>query len=456
MMHRSCCRWFMLSLLVWVLSLRGEEKPLMRDFIGLNGHFRFKPELYKQVSRLARNYHNMNWDVKKPGDPITFPHCVNKVNWDTHVYGKWVQEGFEVDLCAQFGGFGEGNKEYQTLWEGQEEWIFQYGHDMAEYFGPSGEKKLVTSIEIGNEPGNDFEDSLYQRLFMHMSRGIRNGDPAMKIVTATAHSGEADRYSKSLEESFSSPEILPLYDVINLHVYAVKAKKKGQSPWARSYPEDPKIDYLKTVDQTIAFRDKTAPDKEIWITEFGYDAATEAAKAKREGWAKKLNWQGVSDIQQAQYLLRSIFCFAERDLERAYIYFFDDSDKASVHAASGLTRNFKPKPAFWAVKHLQETLGDYRFRRIIRKEEGQAYVYEFAHGTRKDRLIWVAWSPTGEQLETEYTLPGVAPALLRAERMPLEEKGGGPLALKRSPDGGILFTLTESPAYFVFDPTRLQ
>ena len=84
-----------------------KAKPLMKDFIGLNGHFHFKPELYRPVTRLVRNYHNINWDVAKPGDPITFPICANKVNWDTHVYGKWAKHDFEIDICAQFGGFGE-------------------------------------------------------------------------------------------------------------------------------------------------------------------------------------------------------------------------------------------------------------------------------------------------------------------------------------------------------------
>ena len=63
-------------------------KPLMKDFIGINGHFTFKPELYRQVCRLVRNYHNLDWDVKKPGDKPTFPICVNKVNWKNDVYGK--------------------------------------------------------------------------------------------------------------------------------------------------------------------------------------------------------------------------------------------------------------------------------------------------------------------------------------------------------------------------------
>lgn len=436
-----------------IQSSRAEtaEKPLFKDFIGINGHFEFKPELYKQTCRLVRNYHNINWDVKKPGDPITFPHCPNKVDWDKHVYGKWGDAGFEVDLCAQFGSFGESNKDYLKLWDGKEKWFHQYGYEMADYFGPSGDRKLITSIEIGNEPGNDFDDALYRRLFIQMATGIRKADPKIKIVTATAQSGEADKYSKSLEETFSSPEILPLYDVINVHVYALKPKEKGRSPWDRSYPEDPAIDYLRDVDDAIAFRDKRAPGKEVWITEFGYDSCTPEAMKKREGWAKKLNWTGVTDEQQAQYLVRSLLCFSERDIQRAYIYFFNDSDGASVHASSGLTRNFQPKPSFWAIKHLYETLGDYRMNRVIHKECGHLYAYEFTHASNRQRVAWIVWSPTGKDREQRVTLQKIPGRLIKAEQMPLQN--GTPDEVDhQAPDASSLaLTVTESPSYLIFE-----
>ena len=252
-------------------AVMGEEhaKPLIKDFMGINGHFHFRPNLYKQVCTLVRNYHNMDWDVEKPGDPPTFPLCVNQVNWKEHVYGPWVEAGFEVDICAQFGAFGRNNEAYRGLWENHISWAFTYGRDMARYFGPSGQQRLCTSIEIGNEPGEEFDDALYQQVFMQMAQGIRQGDPAVKIVTCTSRVAPADKYHKSLDETFGSAAMQALYDVINLHVYAILPRQEGRSPWARSYPEDSSLDYLRTVDQAIAWRDTKAPGKAIWITEFG-------------------------------------------------------------------------------------------------------------------------------------------------------------------------------------------
>lgn len=419
-----------------------KKKPLLKDFMGINGHFHFKPELYKENCRLVRNYHSMNWDVKKPGDKPTFPVCANKVNWDT-VYGKWVKHGFEIDLCAMFSGFGEGNKQYKELWKGNEKWAYRYGFEMAKHFGPSKGNSYVSSIEIGNEPGGDFDEVLYKKIYLQMAKGIRDADPKIKIVTCTAHARKPDDYSKDLNETFISSEFKSLYDVINLHTYASKPKKKGQSPWDRSFPEDPEIDYLKVVDEAIAWRNKHTPGKEVWITEFGWDACTPDVMKDRTGWFKKLNWTGQTDLQQAQYLVRSFFVFAERDIERAYLYFFNDDNKPSTHAASGLTRNFKPKKSYWAVSHLYKSLGDFRFSKIIKKT-ADSYVYEFIH-ENKQQKVWACWVPNEAKQALAHTLtlpfePG------RLEEMPTSSSQGA--KVKHEVKGRtVTFPISGSPVY---------
>ncbi len=424
-------------------------KPLIKDFMGINGHFQFKPQLYAKVCRMARNYHNVNWDVKAPGDELTFPVCPNGVNWVRDVYGKWAAEGFEIDLCVQFGTFSESNKEYQKLWQGQEAWSYAYGFELAKAFGASGERRGVTSIEIGNEPGNDFDDGLYQKIFLQMAQGIRDADPNLKIVTATAQTGAADKYSKSLEETFSSPEMKAHYDVINLHVYATLPRQEGRQPWARSYPEDPQIDYLKVVDAAIDFRNREAPDKEVWITEFGYDACTPEAMDKREGWAKKLNWEGQTELQQAQYLVRSFLCFSEMDVERAYLYYFNDKDQASVHAASGLTRNFEPKPSYWAVKQLYEILGDYRFHRVASKNSKTGYVYEYKPDNEASPWVWVLWSPTGSGKEAVCTLQGLEGKKIKALSMATSSEEPQVLEIDET---NMWIKVEESPIYLLISP----
>ena len=41
---------------------------------------------------------------------------------------------------------------------------------------------LAESMEIGNEPGN-YSDAQYRALFENMARGLRKGDPKLKVAT---------------------------------------------------------------------------------------------------------------------------------------------------------------------------------------------------------------------------------------------------------------------------------
>jgi serine/threonine-protein kinase ATR len=68
-------------------------------------------------------------------------------------------------------------------------------------------------------------------------------------------------------------------------------------------------------------------------------------------------WVGVSDEQEAQYIVRSFLVLSAMDVDRAYLNFFNDKDEPQLHATSGITRNFKPKPSFYAMSHLYRSLG---------------------------------------------------------------------------------------------------
>jgi hypothetical protein len=438
-------------------TLSTAVKPLFKDFMGINGHVTFKPDLYGQVCRLVRNYHNINWDANAPGDSLTIPVTINHLNWKNDVYGPWKNAGFETDICLQFLSFGVGSPDYQQRWAGHEQWAYNYGKAMATYFGPSGKEKLSTSFEIDNEPGNRFDPTLFKTLFTKMAKGIRDGDPKLKIVTPAVVAGKGDNYSQGLNNFYGDKDILPLYDIINLHTYATMEKTlTNNNSWQRSFPEDNSLQYLKVIDEAITWRNQHAQGKEVWVTEFGYDACTPAAMQQRKDWALKLNWQGASDLQQAQYLVRSFLVFAARDVQRAYLFYYNDEDEASFHAASGLTRNFTPKLSFWAVKQLYQTLGDYRFRRIVQKKEGELYVFEFEHDKDPQSLIWVAWSPTGAttQYKDSYQPHTIKAALDKLPGLPVSITGmatadapAPAVAWEKTGDNAIQVTVGESPVY---------
>jgi hypothetical protein len=438
-------------------TLPAAGKPLFKDFMGINGHVTFKPALYGQVCRLVRSYHNIEWDAKAPGDTLSIPVTLNHINWKNDVYGPWKTAGFETDICLQFLSFGVGSAHYQQLWKGHEQWGYDYAKAMAKYYGPSGNEKLSTSFEIDNEPGNRFDPQLFSTLFTKMAQGIRDGDPKLKIVTPAVVAGKGDNYSQGLNSFYGDKNILPLYDVINLHTYATMDKTAANdNSWHRSFPEDKSLQYLKVIDEAITWRNQYARGKEVWITEFGYDACTPAAMKQRKDWALKLNWQGATDLQQAQYLVRSFLVFAARDVQRAYLYFYNDEDEASFHAASGLTRHFSPKMSFWAVKQLYQSLGDYRFRRMVTQKEGELYVFEFELSNDPKSLIWVAWSPTGATTEHKdgYQPKEIKTVLDKLPALPQHVTGMATadtpppaVAWEKAGDKAISIVIGESPVY---------
>lgn len=412
--------------------------PLMRDFIGLNVHtVQFRPDLYRPICRLVRDYHPTHWDT---GDdsarPTTFPIAANKVDW-SKLYGQWTRDGYEIDACLMF----ESLKPAQ--WKDPARDARAYGESFARYFGPSGEHPWVTSAEIGNEPA-DFTPEEYRTIFQAMATGLRAGDPKLKIATAAVMTGQPDKWSKPVS---AIEGLQDLYDVLNIHSYAFKEQ---WPTWRRTHPEDPTIRHLKDIAALIEWRDKHVPGKQIWLTEFGYDSASKPPDPRGQ-WSK---WVGVSDEQQAQYNVRSLLLFSSMPLDRAYLYFFNDKDEASLHAASGITRHYQPKPSFYALAHLYKTLGDHRFSRTIARDdtaEAAVYCFEYTHETKPGDRILVAWLPTAGRAPRTLRLSldkGAVSNLTAAERMPLSADPAPAVEFKPTADGaGVEIELGESPTY---------
>ncbi|HVY70441.1 MAG TPA: hypothetical protein VHH73_10965 [Verrucomicrobiae bacterium] len=420
-------------MLFLALNARAAEppaKPLFKDFMGINGHtVQFKPKLYQPVASLVRDYHPVEWDLGKDSDFQTpFPQARNGVDWN-QVYGSWRNEGWRVNASLMF----ESLKRDQ--WKDLTADSRAYGERIARALGPSSAKPLLEAVEIGNEPGK-YSDADYRVIFENMARGLKAGDPRLRVATCNLTTGKSHDYAKSVT---CIAGLESLCDVLNIHSYA---QLEGWPTWRRSFPEDPGLkEYLPDILRLCEWRDARAPGKEVWLTEFGYDATTRAPDPK----AEFKQWVGVTEEQQAQWTVRSWLVFATLPIQRAYYYFFNDDDTPHVHGSSGLTRNFQPKPVFYAAAHLQSALGEYRFARALVDRPGEACLYEFTHGTDVTRRVWVAWSPTGKGRFVTLDLPDTGGAKIeRAERMALHP--GNPSVVDVKPNARQI-TIGESPVY---------
>ncbi len=407
-------------------------RPTLQHFLGINGHYTFRPELYRPTVALVRNYHSMEWDVGDDTSFVTtFPYARNRVHWE-NLYRFWKDQGFAIDASIQFESIPVAN------WKNLSKDAERYGTAFAKSFGPSS-TNLIECAEIGNEPGK-YDDAQYRELFTAMARGLRVGDPKIKIATCNVVVGKSHDYAKSLSCVEGLNE---LYDVINVHSYA---EAEPWPTWRRSFPEDPAIPYLTDIENVIRWRNKHARDKPIWITEFGWDASTKSPDPKTE-FAK---WVDVSDLQQAQYLVRSTLLFMSMEVARAYIYFYDDQDQPSLHASSGITRNFEPKPSYHALAQLQSLLGNYRFDSVIKQEPGQAMVYRFQSSDNPKQQILVAWSPTGNDHQTELEIDVGSAHSIRMQNM--ATTSDSPVISTVQPTNShTRVTLTESPVYLILE-----
>jgi hypothetical protein len=293
-------------------------------------------------------------------------------------------------------------------------------------------------VEIGNEPGK-WSDADYTRMFKAMAEGIRAGDPKLRIATCNLTTGKSGDYEKSVECVAKFPELI---DVLTVHSYA---QLVGWPTWKRSFPEDPKLPhYLPDVEKLCQWRDAHTPGKPVWITEFGYDSTTQPNKATGD-FSK---WQGVTDEQQAQWLVRSLLVFSAMPVERAYVYFFNDDDQPGLHASAGLTRHFQPKPSFHALAHLQRVLGDCRFHQIITNQPGHLRIQQYRNPSGK--IVWAVWSPTGEGKKFTATLEKLPGKLIDLQRMPLAAESPAPLPVPVGDSGKLEIEVNESPTYLIF------
>jgi hypothetical protein len=408
------------------------ERPLMRDFIGLNVHtVQFKPALYAPVTKVLRNYHPLKWDVgEDTSAALDFPFAKNRVNWES-LYGGWQKAGYKTHASILFDDIAPDK------WKSAEADARKYGEAFAKHFGA-----YLDAAEIGNEPGK-YDDALYRKLFESMARGLRAGKPGLRIATCAANLGKSGRYSKSMD-LFAGLE--GLWDIINIHTYA---EAEPWPTWRRSYPEDPATKWIENIGHVVKWRDEHAKGKEVWVTEFGYDASTKPPPPTGD-FSK---WVSSTEEQQAMWTVRSFLLLPRLGVDRAHLYFFNDSDEAKLHGSSGITRNFEPKPVFHALAWLQSSLGDYRFSRVDREvSPGDCYCYEFTDARDPEKRIFAAWLPTGEEKTVRLFTDDAK--VSRAERMPLKAGAAEPVEIKHEIEGYIALPVGEKPTLIWLDGAK--
>jgi hypothetical protein len=420
----------------------GAEPAAIGDLMGICGHYHFRGADYAPLARHVRNYHSVNWDldVTKPYEDPPYPFALNRVNWE-RLYGEWREGGFEIDASLMIGVVEPDD------WLLPEASAYNYGRAFARFFGPSG-KGLVHTAELGNEPGK-YPDPLYRRIARAMAIGLKQGDPRMRVATAALTVGRSGKFARSVScyEGW-----LDRIDVLNVHVYAMKGEWPNRR---RTHPEDPEGGFVAEVRRVLAWRDEAAPDRPVWVTEFGWDAHRAEGAPVQEGVPIYERPSAASRLQQAQFLLRGYLLLARLGVERAYMYWYrDEGAEKGQHNASGIVSGGVRQPAYHAMASMQRNLGDYAFARALSEQREGTYAYRLdAPGGRACVAVWRGtWDGAERAFRLDLAGAGLAGRrLARAVETALSEEGDLPVDAVEGA-GWVEIGATGTPRLLFFEP----
>ncbi len=365
--------------------------------------------MFKNVASLARNYHAISWDIKKPTDKPQYENmslgkgtaATPWMDWDNE-YGLWKSNGFSIDACIMFN-----NKQFpDNLWGDVSKEAYNYGADFSKHFAKNS--LLVSMMEIGNEPW-EYSKPVYRKILLGMSKGAHDGSGKLQILPCATQAYVRSSVLDNYISKYITKENSKYISGLNSHIYSYTFDYNGSR--IAINPEDPRSE-VWSVNNLRAFSKSNLGDIPIYVTEFGYDS--------NGGGDDCTHSVCVSEFEQAIYGPRMALILYRLGVEQFYWYFYANVNHTSImHNRSGLTssydKGFKKKKSFNAFEILFEQLGDFYFHSIIMENES-AYIYAFADKNNKVKRI-IAWRPTSNnhdvnewiEFPCEYVIEGATP-----------------------------------------------
>lgn len=182
-------------------------------------------------------------------------------------------------------------------------------------------------------------------------------------------------------------------DIINVHFYSGKQNPETAKidPNAQRNP-DVKSNgptYEDNLAALVAWRDKTKPKAEIWITETGNDVGGPI---------------GLDERQQAAKIPRCVMMSIAAGVEKSFLYREVGSD-IGMHAGAGLIRNDKTvRPSFLTFATMVREFADVPYQRAPKMTHSDHDVWMYSWKRSNGRRLVVAWSlrDGGTKLDQEF------------------------------------------------------
>ncbi|GAA3400545.1 fibronectin type III domain-containing protein [Paenibacillus hodogayensis] len=414
----------------------------MEQFIGINSFIDVPLDVMK-VAGFVREYHNWGWDEGNyaPSYPYAYPNNRNKWNpsyvvagsapWNFDAYyqglknagivtvpaiqqsvpwlnasGKPVPTGADPSLPASYAAHADHMFQYAARYGstavadsklklapdqprstglGTLQYFENYNEPNANwstkdvYFSPY-EFAAMSSADYDGDQGR-----------MGNTFGVKQADPNAKLVMGGLIGLNIDylqaiKFWSDWKRGGSFPA-----DVLNVHTYCrtgpFDPSGYGISPEACNLKDEMK----KVVD----YRNAYLPDKELWITEFGYDINSHSPQR-----APAIGGATAEDIQ-AEWLVRSYLALAAAGVDKAAMFMIRDEDVNSwgQYASSGLVTakpDHTPRLSWYYVYTLKNALTGMRYADEQPSGNPNVRIYKFKSATDNSG-VYVVWAPTSSR-----------------------------------------------------------
>ncbi|GAA4331455.1 hypothetical protein GCM10023149_37290 [Mucilaginibacter gynuensis] len=273
--------------------------------------------------------------------------------------------------------------------------------------------------------------------------GIKNADPAMKVVMAGLASASPEYLHAMVEwckvnRGYKADGTVNLcWDVINYHWYSHDAQMIPNSVPTRGVAPEVGGTFEKAKQFLKAAHDY-ANDMPVWVTEVGYDANPNSPmRAIPIG--KKTILQ-----TQADWILRSSLLYARAGVERIFFYqMYDDNYENPIqYGSSGLMNQDRSrKPAANFINQVKKLIGRYSYRETLHNDPiVDRYEYE-------GKSAYIGWIPDekGRTATYEFNLGTDS-----ANVYTLSYEGNNiELSKRKLVNGRLIRNLTETPTIIV-------
>ncbi len=304
------------------------------------------------------------------------------------------------------------------------QYTLRYGHntantaDMVKVVGrrKTLNKDLIKWIELGNEPnGEDSSGYTPYQLAALTSMaydghcgtiknapsgsgvGIKNADPDIKVAMSGL-AGVQTRYIKTMCFWLRNnrPDGTIGMDAFNVHTYCrTVITYNGYGIEIGISPEA--ADLAGQLKGIIDFRNKYYPEKEVWLTEFGWDTNQSYAT---EGSSHAYGSYTGRQVQ-AMWLVRSYLILSSIGVDRAAMYMALDCgpEETSVgkYGTSGvITTSGEKKDSYYYIYTLKTKMNDMYFVETVDSGNEEVWIYKYENGNGK--TCYALWCPTSDNV----------------------------------------------------------